>query len=67
MTLETRSRPSVLRTRYADALASRAEGERLLDVAKAPHEFHQAEIPLQRALAGLQQVQKSLSAPASKQ
>jgi hypothetical protein len=64
MTLDARSRPSSLRTQYADALAARAEGERLLDGAKSPHEFHQAEIPLQTSLEGLRQVQQALSTSA---
>jgi hypothetical protein len=67
LTLEARSRPSALRTQYADALAARAEGERLLDTARAPHEFHQAEIPLRRALDGLQQVKQALGVTASQQ
>ena len=64
LTLEARSRPSALRTQYADALAARAEGERLLDAAKVPHEFHQAEVPLRHALEGLQHVKEALSTPA---
>lgn len=63
LTLEARARPSAIRTLYADALAKRAEGERLLDDAKVPHEFHAAEGPLQQALQGLQQVRQALSTP----